>query len=71
MFDGTNVTAYVDGVVASAPAPGTAQYAADRLLIGCDIDIGAPMQHFTGSIDDVRLYDRALAPGEIASLAAM
>jgi hypothetical protein len=38
-------------------------------VIGADIDAGQPLVYFPGAIDDVRVYTRALAGGEILSLA--
>jgi len=62
---------YVDGVGVSAPASATAAY---NLKANVDVAIGmggsiATGRFFKGLIDDARIYDRVLLPGEIASLA--
>ncbi len=69
-FDGTTLTAYVDGG-SLGTTTSTATYAMDDYLIGCDINIGNQEEFFSGTIDDVRFYDRVLSPTEIATLAAM
>jgi hypothetical protein len=40
-----------------------------EVVIGGDIDDGAPNNAFHGRIDDLRIYDRVLAPAELAALA--
>jgi hypothetical protein len=69
-FDGQHITVYIDGSQAAtaaakgviSPATGT------NLMVAADpID---PQGKFTGAIDEVRLYGRALAAAEIAELAA-
>jgi hypothetical protein len=62
---------YVDGGDVSAPASATAAY---NLKTNVDVAIGmggsiATGRFFQGLIDDARIYDRVLSPGEIASLA--
>ncbi|MCU0917559.1 MAG: hypothetical protein MUC88_23785 [Planctomycetes bacterium] len=62
---------YVDGGDVSAPASATAAY---NLKANVDVAIGmggsiATGRFFLGLIDDARIYDRVLSPGEIASLA--
>ena len=69
-FDGTTLTAYLDGG-SLGTTMSTATYAMDDYLIGCDINIGNQEEFFAGAIDDVRFYDRVLSATEIAALAAM
>jgi hypothetical protein len=38
-------------------------------MIGCDLDAGSQRGEFTGSIDEVKLFDHALTAGEVAALA--
>ncbi|NQT14927.1 MAG: LamG domain-containing protein, partial [Planctomycetes bacterium] len=67
--DGTTMTLYVDGVVRKVQthfSPGPFGHF-DRNCIG-RIN-GRPGRDFDGWIDDLRVYDRALSPGEIWSLA--
>ena len=72
VFDGVSLTGYVDGT-ALTPATGStaAIYSTDDIRVGCDLNTGAESNFFTGSVDDVRLYDRPLSAAEIAALAAM
>jgi hypothetical protein len=58
-------TIYVNGVAGAAATPGYAIIANTHpLRIGVDFT----SRYFVGGIDDVRLYSRALAAGEIAGL---
>nr|MBA3541400.1 LamG domain-containing protein [Deltaproteobacteria bacterium] len=68
-FDGTTLVTYLDGAQFDTILPGAVQYSADGVLIGCDIDLGSEMFHYTGLVDDVRLYDHPLRADEIAALA--
>jgi hypothetical protein len=62
-FDGSLLRLYVDGEqVASAAQSGTIASSSDPLQIGGDRSFG---QYFEGLIDEVRVYDVALAPNEI------
>lgn len=70
-WDGATKTLYVNGApVATRPL---SDVVTDELplVIGFDINSGSNQLHVTGGIDDVRLYDRALSPAEIAALAAL
>jgi hypothetical protein len=69
-FDGQHITVYIDGAQAAAtaakgsisPSTGT------NLMVAADpID---PQGKFTGAVDEVRVYGRALSAAEIAALAA-
>lgn len=69
-YDGsTTLSVYVDGVdVASVPASGTF-YSADVFKIGWDDwRSDESGRWFTGSVDDVRIWSRALSEPEIQSL---
>ncbi|KPL13164.1 hypothetical protein AMJ85_00045 [candidate division BRC1 bacterium SM23_51] len=60
-WDGTNRTLYVDDVEAAKDTQ-TALQGADRgLNIGAGKDLG-PATFFSGLIDDIRIYDRAVKP---------
>lgn len=69
VFDGSRVVTYADGV------PGTSQLWSDSLAVGdnnffigarrASAGIGLPDIFFNGTIDDVRLYNRALSATEI------
>jgi concanavalin A-like lectin/glucanase superfamily protein len=69
-FDGQQVAVCIDGVLAATTtARGTFSPAdGPNLLVGADpID---PTSKFTGAVDEVRVYGRALAVAEIAALCA-
>lgn len=75
VYDGTlgsaNVKLYVDGIAQSATANYTSNIAntADRESIGAVINSsGNPFYFFPGSIDDVRIYNRALNADQIKTL---
>jgi len=67
-FDGSTFVAYFDGATFGAPTAAGAPYANDELTIGCQIDIGVEVFQLSGSVDEVRFYDRALPAGEISGL---
>ena len=62
--DGTTMRLYVDGVeIGSRAVSGT-------VATGTGVQINSGNERFDGLLDDVRVYDRALSPCEIALLAA-
>jgi hypothetical protein len=62
-YDGDTVRLYINAhQVASRAASGAIQISRNPLWIGGNQPYG---EHFTGLIDEVRVYDRALAPAEI------
>ncbi len=62
-FDGANLTVWVNGVsVASLPQTAPLTTSTMPLHIGGDSIYG---QYFTGTIDEVRIYNRALSKNEI------
>ena len=66
-WDGQTMLLYLNGVViASAPYQGEIGYDGNPIIIGADDDgHGVPgCCYFVGEIDEVRLSDRALMPGE-------
>ena len=67
-WDGTTKQVALDGVVV---ATGTAAIDFDDMTvrIGLDLDSGATAAPFHGRVDDLRIYDRALDPTELATLA--
>jgi hypothetical protein len=68
-YDGTNVSLYINNVLSvSMPATGavaqnTSPWAFGRYAAG-----GSIQEYYTGTIDDVRIYDRALNTQEIDAL---
>ena len=64
-YDGTTMRVYVTGAqVASRAQTGNIATSTDPLQIGGDSAFG---QYFAGTIDEVRIYNRALSPTEIQS----
>jgi hypothetical protein len=64
-WDGSVVRLFVDGAeVANGPAPGTLLTSTGQLRIGGNSLRG---EFFAGLIDEVRVYDRALAPARIGA----
>jgi hypothetical protein len=67
-----SMTLYVNGVQeGAAQSLGTMWSGGDRYLLGANAagNYGmAPEGYFNGAVDDVRLYNRALSPGEVASV---
>ena len=65
---GNNVTFYVDGVASGSAAAGTVTTPSGPKQIGALLD-GSFLAHFNGSLDDLRLYNRALTAAEVLRLA--
>ena len=65
-YDGTDIKIYIDGILNKTKS-GQFQIATNHVYLG----IGAQdngYQPFQGSLDDVRIYDRALDASEISAL---
>ena len=68
-YDGGTLTLYVDGEEIDSLNTGDAPYDSQEVLqIGGDLGCGG-RSWYTGLLDDVRLYNRALSKAEIAILA--
>jgi prepilin-type N-terminal cleavage/methylation domain-containing protein len=69
-YNGSTMTAYINGVaVASTTASGSLYYgAAAPWYIGASYTGTSYQNPFAGSIDDVRIYNRALSAAEIMAL---
>src|SRR5262245_55100914 len=64
-FDGTQAQFYVNGSLVEAVVMiGSITARSTSLRLGAD---AAPGQYFKGSLDEVRIYNRALTTGELAS----
>ena len=68
MWDGATKTIVFDGN-AEATSTFTCAFDTAELVVGGDVDDGQPTTLFAGLIDDVRIYDRVLAPSELSDLA--
>jgi len=68
-YDGTTVSAYVDGVLSGTNDPATTPVSADAaVILGRQNGGGASPYLLNGLIDDVRIYNRALSAAEILQL---
>jgi hypothetical protein len=69
-WDGTTLRAYMNSVEVATGTPGSAlpSTSIDSYRIGSRHDSGGFSTFFPGSMEEVRIYDRALTPSEIASL---
>ncbi len=67
---GSNLHLYADGQEVGTPTAATLINNNDELTIGRWIRDGAAQRYWDGSIDDVRIYDRALSETEVANLYA-
>jgi len=71
-FDGTTLRLYLNGTeVGARPHSGNLMFDARPVSIGADLQdaAGSVQEDFTGLIDDVRIYGRALTAAEVAALA--
>jgi len=73
VYTGVEGSIYIDGSLAALfrddpDSLGPLNSIADDLLIGCGNLGGSLIHFFDGSIDDVRIYSRALSPTEIEDL---
>ena len=68
-FDGSTVQVYVDGLPSGSVAwsLGSVYYGADDVLIGADNFGLGYLRRFDGYIDDVRVWDHALTPTQVAN----
>ena len=71
-YDGDTMQLYHDGALAETTSgAGMVLDQSRPLLIGARSDAGSAGAFFSGSIDDVRIYNRVLSDAEIAGLAGM
>ncbi len=61
VWDGANRILYVDDVEVASDAPGAVPDCPDGLYLGAGMNL-EPATFWTGLIDDVRIYDRAVRP---------
>lgn len=68
VYDGATIRLYVNGTeAAAAEAPGRIADSREPLFIGA---LDERQRALTGRMDDIRMWSRALAPEEVAALAA-
>ncbi len=70
-YDGTNMNLYVNGVSDAAPVAGGSiglDQANVPVSIGSGTNSGSPTGYFPGTMDDVRIYARALTAEEVKRL---
>jgi hypothetical protein len=69
-FDDDGLLLFIGGdTVASKDASGSPQYDDSEVTIAVGFDNQSPVNHYRGSLDDLRIYNRPLAESEIAELA--
>lgn len=68
-YDGATMRLFVDGTEIGS-FPKTGMILSDPVELAIGKRSGSTINYFDGIIDDARVYDRALAPGEIATLAS-
>ena len=67
VLDGVNQRIYADGVQVAIGTKGSSDFSEqDGIVIGFSND--APTHYFTGLMDEVAVFNRALTPGEIAAI---
>ena len=70
VYDGATLSLYKDGeLVDSVSRVDTPNYDANPITIGADINLESEANYWSGEIDDIRLYGRALDGDEIQALA--
>ena len=71
-YDGDTMQLYHEGALAETTSgAGMVLDQSRPLLIGARSDDGSANAFFSGSIDDVRFYNRVLSEAEIAGLSGM
>lgn len=68
-WDGSSREVYIDGALkGQSTVSGTLTYDTHSMYIGCDDNNPTFVEHWTGAIDDVRVYSRVLSAAEILLL---
>jgi hypothetical protein len=68
-WDGSRADSLLDGQLDTTATFPDVAWDAGTVNLGADYEFGAPISYFTGTLDDARIYRRALTDGEIADLA--
>jgi hypothetical protein len=69
-YDGTTSILYKNGIFDNSIASAGGLHTNQNAAIGAIFATGSPVQILSGSVDDVRVYNRALDPGEVMELYA-
>ena len=68
-YDGSDLRLYINGVEdASSAKTGNLKKPYRNLYVGVRIDGGSGVNHMTGAIDELHIYDQALSGSEVAEL---
>ncbi|HEY6176408.1 MAG TPA: LamG domain-containing protein [Kofleriaceae bacterium] len=67
-YDATGAKLFVNGAFVKSGGPYNVSVNMTPIYIGCDLDSTAQTRYFTGLLDDVRVYRRALTDAEVAGL---
>jgi hypothetical protein len=68
-YDGSVISLYIDGQLATQQvASGTLTVTTNPLAVGNRPGNSSPVDFFTGTVDDVRIYGSALTPAQISQL---
>jgi hypothetical protein len=65
--DGTTVRAYIDGTQSGSAQNLTLGATSGPLQVGAYIDGSSNSDYFSGTLDEIHIYNRALTATEIAS----
>ena len=69
VYDGTNMSLYIDGVLSAGPtASGAVASNSLNAYIGADRTSGSPTYPFNGQIDDVRVYNYAVSTTQLKTI---
>ena len=62
---------YTDGVALGQPAAADVEFDDGKVVFGGDIDAASVVARYMGALDEIRIYERALGPQEIAALSQL
>jgi Concanavalin A-like lectin/glucanases superfamily len=68
-WNGSRADSILDGALDTTATFPDIEWDAGTVNLGADYEFGAPISYFTGTLDDARVYRRALTDAEIADLA--
>ena len=69
-WDGTTMSIYLEGALVVSQVGSPFEFDSGPLVLGIDLDLGVQVAPFTGTLDELRIYDRVLSVAEIAAFAA-